>query len=440
VEEAVVLPGAGDYEGRLIAYIRYTEKSQPQEDYVRQCLMRVLPLYMVPDIYIPLAAFPLTNSGKINRRALPPPTAANIKHAEYIAPHTQGEQVVATIWRELLKADVVGASDNFFELGGNSLLALQVLAAIEKATSIRLPVSALFEFPTIEKLAGLLKEDRKLSKIKSLVPVKTGGSKKPLYIVSGLNGTAFAFVAFANMLDADQPVFVLQEPQEISEMEEFPTDVEGIAATYIAQITAQNPDGPYAIVGHSFGGIIAFEMAKQLENMGKDVRLLALMDTYAYQRKDDQQGIASKLHGVKEGIQNIFFKLSKNAKLLVLEPALAFRYRRSSFVRLTNSLKQKFNLGKNNNAEVYEFSEKVTQLYKAANKKYKITPYNRHMVLYRAKIASYRRKDYKYLGWKPYAASLKVYSVKGDHLSMVGSKGFANLVQENLNRYLHRNQ
>lgn len=435
VEQAAVVPGTGDYEGRLIAYIRYNEYTRPDENDVKQSLTQVLPAYMVPSVYVSLKEFPLTNSGKINRRALPAPTAADINDTVYTAPRTQTELKLADIWRELLKVDVVGIHDNFFELGGHSMLAVKLIAMVEKASGKRLPVSTLFEHPTIGKFANLLKEDKAPNKHKSLVPVKAAEGKEPLYIVSGINGTAFAFVEFANMLDPNQPVFVLQQPQETSELEEFPGNVEGIAATYVDQILEQNPNGPYAIAGHCFGGIIAFEMAKQLEIIGKEVKLIALFDTYLPQIENPKNGVHKNIHRIKKILQRALFKSYKNIHLFLHDRELALKYRKNSFMKFTGSVKKKFSI--TTDVEKYEFSEKVTQQYRKAIKDYQITPYNRHILLYRAKMASFKWDDHRYLGWKLYTDELEIHEIKADHLTMLLSKDFAALVQENLNQYLN---
>ncbi|MDB5134737.1 MAG: amino acid adenylation domain protein [Mucilaginibacter sp.] len=433
VKQAVVA-ARDDREGskRLVGYTIRDESFN--RDALVTYLKTQLPDYMVPALWVELESLPLTPNGKIDRKSLPEPEVWAGLPDEYEAPGNEEQQKIADIWQEVLGIERMGINDNFFDLGGYSLLALKIISRVEKATGKRLPVSALFEYPTVKKFAELLKENRKISKLHSLVPIKTTGDKKPLYIVSGINGTAFAFVEFANMLDADQPVFILQEPQEIEDIEGFPDNVEEISAIYITQILKQNPNGPYALAGHCFGGIIAFEMTKQLENMGKEVNLLALFDTVAYKIEPMEQGAKKNLHMIKKAIQNVIFKSYKNIKLFLHDRELSIKYRKYSFMQFTNRLKRSFN---SKNDERYEFSEKVTQLYERARKNYKITNYNRNMKLFRAKMASFDRDDKKYLGWKPYTKSVEVHEVEGDHLTMLKSKDFANLLQENLDQHLN---
>ena len=214
---------------------------------------------------------PLTSNGKIDRKALPDPDAGELLKNEYIAPRNKIEEKLTAIWRQVLKVDSIGMNDNFFSLGGHSLTALRVVSAIKKELGIDLFMKKqLFLNPTIAKLAAYVlgKENKFISlpaHFKSLVQIKKGDDKLPLYIVCGGGGTGFKFKEFADKLNESQSVYGLEQPSEIAAMKEFPKTVEGIAAAYIKEILIQNPDGPYALSGHCLGGIIAYEMAKQLE-------------------------------------------------------------------------------------------------------------------------------------------------------------------------------
>jgi thioesterase domain-containing protein len=232
----------------------------------------------------------------------------------------------------------------------------------------------------------------------------------------------------------------LQQPQEISELEQFPGNVEGIAAAYIAQVLEQNPNGPYALAGHCFGGIIAFEMAKQLEQMGKEVNLVALLDTYLPKIDGYANGTHTKMNRIKKTLQYVLLKSYKNIYLFLRDSRLALRYRKNSFMQLTNNIKKKISHDKDKDVEKYEFSEKVTQQYRKAIRDYQIAHYNRHILLYRAKMASFKWDDYRYLGWRSYTDALEIHEIEGDHLTMLHSKHFADLVQRDINRHTTDNE
>src|SRR3984885_4915904 len=180
----------------------------------------------------------------------------------YIAPRTNVEKMLADIWSEFLGIKKVGIYDNFFELGGHSLIAVKVMTKIERLTGKRLPLASLFEKPTVERQARLLDLDGRSVTWDSLVPIKPRGNKMPLYIVHGAGLNVLLFNAVAMGLSPDQPVYGLQA-KGLNGIDEPYNKIEDMAAHYISAITRQNPNGPYALAGFSFGGIIAFEMARQ---------------------------------------------------------------------------------------------------------------------------------------------------------------------------------
>ena len=391
-----------------------------------------LPPYMVPDIWVEMDQLPLSHNGKVDRKALPEPKVTTEVADNYVPPRNEYEKQTAEIWQGVLNLKQISIYDNFFDLGGHSVLALKVLKQVEKLTGKNLPFSTLFEYPTIEKFAVQLKDDSKVDKHKSLIPLKVAGNKSPLYIVAGINGTAFAFMNFANGLDADQPVFVLQEPQKIDDLEEFPDSVEGIAKFYMDQILKQNPSGPYNLAGHCFGGIIAFEMSKQLEKQNKEVSLLFLLDAIAIETEDMKPGLRRFFYLLKGGVEEILIKSYKNVRLIWYDSKLALKYRKDALERLTIKIKKVFNPERH--AEKYEFSDKVTELYKTAIRSYKITPYSKHVKLFRAKMGSIGGGERKFLNWKPYTESIELHEVNGDHLTMLDSKDFPPLIQKILDR------
>src|SRR5690606_2656617 len=171
---------------------------------------------------------------------------------------------------------------NFFEIGGHSLKAIQVMTRLVNESGIKLPLSILFKYPTVQTLAlALESKEKEVRKWNSLVPIKPFGHKDPLYIVHGAGLNVLPFYSIANNLDPGQPVYGLQA-KGLNGVDEPLTSVEEIAAHYIAEIMEHNPRGPYALAGYSFGGILVFEMAKQLKANGKEVGKLILFDTYAY--------------------------------------------------------------------------------------------------------------------------------------------------------------
>jgi acyl-coenzyme A synthetase/AMP-(fatty) acid ligase/acyl carrier protein len=153
-QSAVVLHGAAGEELRLVAHVVAAAGTRPGAADLREWLARQLPDYMVPSDFVALDRLPLTPNGKLDRKALPAPDGTAAQVAEFVAPESPTERVLAAQWRELLKLDRIGAHDNFFELGGHSLLAMQAIFRVREAMSLDLPLRELFASPTISKLSA----------------------------------------------------------------------------------------------------------------------------------------------------------------------------------------------------------------------------------------------------------------------------------------------
>ncbi len=329
IKEAVVIaredtPG----DPRLVGYIVLAaENSQidlrTQINNWQQALLAVLPEYMVPDDFVLMPSIPITPNGKTDRKSLPKPDYNLINRlGEYIAPRTDVEQQLAEIWQELMGLEKVSVIDNFFALGGRSLVAVQIMARIEKLTGKRLPLATLFEHSTIERLAVRLNVDSKSITWESLVPIKPKGSKMPIYIVHGAGLNVLLFNALAMNMDAEQPVYGLQA-KGLNGVDE-PLDVmEEIAANYIAEIVVQNPTGPYALAGYSLGGTIAYEMAHQLMEAGKEVKMLAVFDTYAKQTDAYDPPVKRTFNRIRLFIM----KVLNSFVLLAEDPKRTFEYK-----------------------------------------------------------------------------------------------------------------
>jgi amino acid adenylation domain-containing protein len=143
----------------LAAYVVVKQKPAPTTTELRGFLKNKLPDHMLPSAFVILPALPLTPSGKVDRRALPPPDAGRPNLATtFVAPRTPAEELLASIWTELLKIDKVGVYDNFFDLGGHSLLAVRVISRIRDAFQVELPLRGLFERPTVAAIAAQIEQ------------------------------------------------------------------------------------------------------------------------------------------------------------------------------------------------------------------------------------------------------------------------------------------
>jgi FkbM family methyltransferase len=262
-------------------FLRYSWSSPDRlVDDLRTFLRARLPEPMRPSAFVLLEELPKTPSGKVDRRALaaiPPGRAGLELERRIVEPRDTLELEIARIWEEVLDARPVGVTDSFFELGGHSILAVHLMERIRTRLGADLPLSSLFTRPTVEHLAGLLREQPTLRK-SPLVTLAAGDpGLQPLFLVHPAGGSVLAYLDLARRLGG-HPVHGFQSPG--LEKGETPLDtVEGQAACYLEALRAVQPAGPYALAGWSFGGVVAYEMARRLTEAGEEVSLLAVLDT-----------------------------------------------------------------------------------------------------------------------------------------------------------------
>jgi amino acid adenylation domain-containing protein len=293
---AAVASAVGEKRGnkRLVAYVVLDPASPPSVDDLRNALRAKLPEYAVPQTFMTLDALPLSSNGKVDRSALPSIDNQQQKRqsAAKVAPRTELEKKLASIWEGLLPGPV-GIQDNFFENGGNSLLAVRLMAHIRQAAGRELPLATLFEKPTIELLAAAISEtDGEMTTGRgALVPIQTGGTNAPLFFVHPVSGNVLCYAELSRKLGPDQPFYGLQVPPGTQ-----PRTLEEMATAYIQALKERQPQGPYRLGGWSMGGVIAFDMARQLRAAGEQVSLLALVDVLVPPEGSDQAAASETLN------------------------------------------------------------------------------------------------------------------------------------------------
>ncbi|WP_051181214.1 amino acid adenylation domain-containing protein [Thermithiobacillus tepidarius DSM 3134] len=265
---------------RLAAYVLAEDPGNaPAAGELRAFLQERLPEYMVPAAFVVLATFPLTPSGKVDRKALPAPgDALDAREEGFLAPCDAVERQLAEIWEELLGVKPVGVRDNFFELGGHSLLAVRLFARIDKQFGKRLPLATLFKGATIEHLAGLVRQMETAARHGHLVEIRPHGGKRPLFCIHPIDGSVLWYVDLARHLDPDQPIYGF-EATDPAHVQLATQPIETMAARYIEEMRAVQPQGPYLLLGFSSGGAVAFEMARQLHAQGERIAMLGVIDT-----------------------------------------------------------------------------------------------------------------------------------------------------------------
>jgi amino acid adenylation domain-containing protein len=266
-EAAVVLR-----EGRLAAYV-VPAGGGGDARALRAHLAGLLPEPMLPASWTFLDALPRSASGKIDRRALPEPGQ---ERGEDIAlPRDGVELALVRIWEDVLGVSPVGARDDFFELGGHSLLAVRLIARIARELGGEpLPLAALFQLRTVERIAARLRAGRQPERQDVLVEIQPGGEGSPVFLVHPVGGNVFCYSELARAL-AGRPCFGIQTPAPGSGLPVL-RKLEDMAGLYCARVREAQPSGPYVLGGWSMGGPIALEMARRLRAAGDEVILLLL--------------------------------------------------------------------------------------------------------------------------------------------------------------------
>jgi amino acid adenylation domain-containing protein len=260
---------------RLVAYY-VAGNPVPAISELRSFIKQKLPDYMVPAAFVNLESLPLTPNGKIDRKSLPSPSSiyADIND-EIVEPRDEYEKNLVTIWQEVLKLPSISVKDNFFDIGGDSLLAVRLSDYISSYFKTNVPLGTIFQFPTIEQLAELIKQGLEEYSLSCLALLQKGEPNHlPLFLFQGID----IYRPLALRLGEKQTVYGLSI-EMLDGYEDFLDDVEKLAAYYIQEMRTVQPVGPYLLGGISFGGMVALEVAQQLQQAGEKVALLALFDT-----------------------------------------------------------------------------------------------------------------------------------------------------------------
>jgi thioesterase domain-containing protein len=260
---------------QLLAYIVASEGRTLKTKDLRNYLRQKLPQYMMPSAFVSLDSLPLLPNGKIDRRALL--TVGQVDReteSEYLLPRNDLEAQLVQIWREVLGSPKIGIRQDFFEIGGHSLLIPVMLAHIERTVGKKLSPAAIFQAPTIEQLAALLRTQS--TQLVQVMPIQPMGTKPPFFCICVAAGPLLRDLALE--LGNDQPFLGLGfDPSALDQLA-TPYNLEDIAAHLVRVIRQKQPEGPYLVGGFCLNGLIAFETARQLQAQGQQVALLALFE------------------------------------------------------------------------------------------------------------------------------------------------------------------
>ncbi|WP_200976154.1 amino acid adenylation domain-containing protein [Echinicola sp. 20G] len=411
----------------LVAYIITDldkEISDHQLSIWKSKLEKLLPDYMIPQLWIKITKIPLTLNGKIDFKALPAPFQKEADNSDRSFLLSDKEKAVREIWSQVLGIKHIKPNDDFFKLGGNSILAVELMAKIDQMTEHYYPLTTIFRNPTLEKFCELLNSHEKSKQEsqfwKSLTPIKPSGSLPPLYLIHGINANITNYFNLVDHVSPEQPLFGLQA-KGLDGSEKPIFGIENIAAHYIKEILEHNPKGPYLLGGYSFGGYVAYEMARQLLSLGKKVSYLILFDTDVLPLNEKQsttwqKNIKSFTHSVNKRLVDI--------QLLFRAPQTFITTKRRALERKINTLYTKKYKPSHIRKLIFE---NIKTIHLNSIKAYKMKPLNIDIYLFRAKIKISYIRDKNTYGWKPFVNNIIPLDIEGDHYTMFDAPNVKNL-------------
>lgn len=413
----VVAKVLGGDEKSLVAYL-VADTGINTSDLI-QYLSSKLPEYMVPATYVGLDALPTNHNGKLDRSQLPEPCKENLLlSSQFVSARDEVESFLVETWEGLFGIQGVGIDDVFFELGGDSLCAVQLLMKLEERYERQISIADLMSSPTIRGLSEVVrtKRNRAPEAVESVVVFAKGGSENPpIFFLD-------AVLLYKDLAEALQPLdrtlygLYLQEDVALAKQN---INSEGlrfgsIVARYVEQIRALQPHGPYSICGHSFGGLIALEAARELQNQGEAVQMLVLIDSWYPGFRYSMGPLGKMMEHLRiarhQGWQYITVRMRRR---------LAGILKRGAAEQAASGPADD-----PNNLNVRDLVRTIME-----GRSYWPDRYQAPVVLFKAG----RRGDYqprsRHLGWKKILSDLSIYEVPGTHYSMLRTGAVEEMAQ-----------
>jgi len=324
------------------------------------------------------------------------------------------QRELAGIWKEVLRIEDLNFDDNFFDLDGDSLHAVDLQAAVEKTFGQKVNINAILTYPTVSSYAKFLEGGSLKSSYKSLVPIKSTGNKMPLYIIHGSGYNLTNFVSLAACLDAEQPLYSLQ-PLGMDGKEEPYDSIEDIARFYVSEILRHDPDGPYALAGYSFGGYVAIEMKRQMEDMGKTLKFIGVSDT-------DAGVLPYKKKGLRKFPKKVLRQFPKAVfitRSFFNNPSETYNYQKGFMLKKLKRVFGRGGVSDTMGTDIDLNLNKISLKQQAALNKYTLNPFRGQLHLFKAQKRLYFVDEFKYLGWKKFALDgVVIHEIPGDHRTM----------------------
>jgi aspartate racemase len=390
----------------------------------------ILTAHQTPSAVAMVDELPLTPNGKVDYRALPDPLRPDGgAPAASVPPATETQRRLAHLWEEVLGRNHFGMEDDFFMLGGTSLSGLRLFTRIRQTFDVSLPLGILFKASTVTQLAKEIDRTRATGKTRTtpLANIQPDGAGLPLFCIHGGDGAALFYANLLRHLPPNRPVFTIEAPALVDErMPVEASAIEDVAAEYIAIMKSVRPKGPYLIGGYSYGGVVAYEMARQLRDCGADVPLLILFDTDNPNATLRQYGLAKRLAvnwrnqkartltgrliGLGERIRSgIEQRLKRDAELAAVR-----ELRKRGIAAEEAQLRQ---------IQIREANVEAMRQYRAG-------PYSGTVLLLRSEEASDKFELAADYGWSALVEELLIERIPGRHLEIFDEPHVAVLAQK----------
>ena len=400
---------------QLVAYVVARPDCHLTQKPLRDFLRTQLPAYAVPSVFVFLPELPLNANFKVDRRSLPKPPFATID--EDVSASGETIEILRNIWKSILHCSDVADDDSFADLGGDSLNAVRVLVAVHERFGCDLPPGTLHRFPTLRLFAdcveGAVHSDPSSN---AVVVFKSGEVECPFFFAPGLNGSTFGYQHLAANLDSLQAAYGLNIRSWFATSG---VSVESMAANYVAEIErVVPPGGKVIVVGHSFGGTIAFEIASQLRKRGIVDPLPVIIDMPAVNapgvpERTLQQQLLDVLRNLPAWAAQEVTHFHPRAFLLRGYGNLRRMSRALGGRPPTEELDPLIYFGEANLPEAYQAF--LTAMYHAMLS-YVPTRYEGKIVLLRAKVPTLFRSNNVTMGWETVAAGgVEVHLIPGRH-------------------------
>lgn len=351
---------------------------------------------------------------------------------EYLAPRNPCEAKLAAIWERLFDLPKVGVSDDFFDLGGHSLLAASLIGEIKKEFGVKIDLSKLLVDRTIEQIAAAIAGEDEGPR-SSLIPLRASGTRAPLFCVHGGGGHVLGYEELAKALPHDQPVYGLASP-ELDGAQKAMT-IDELARFYNSEIRRLQAKGPYRICGYSFGGVVAFEMAKQLIEEGEEVPILVMLDTGNrgyYRHLPFKEWCRFWSVRCVDRVRRYYRRIADHRVDVALSSAFFF-VRKNLHLRLWTLTRRFARLA--NRPMPVQLRDNQT-MFKALARSYEPAPIPARIVLFRVDERDPEYSLNESLGWELVALKgVSVNYVAGDHLSFM-HEPHVSKVAERLEEYL----